>query len=145
DSCAGLPSDIARLADWKWSVGDSVRHQAQIAGLVRSRETNAWTLTVQASLDARAWKDLTAVGLCRDAIALDSAFFPAWMLLAELSHRSGDTVTARLAYDRARSLNHLDSRVLAFGSRLAESDGKIAEAVRLVRAAVEARQRRAGK
>jgi hypothetical protein len=144
DSCAGLPSDMARLANWKWSVGDSIRHQAQIAGLVRSRETNAWTLTAQASLAARAREDSTAVGLCRDAIALDSSFFPAWALLTELSYRTADTTTARSAYDRARSLNHLDSRVLAFGSRLAESDGKIADAVRLVRAAVEARQRRAG-
>ena len=143
DSCTGLPNDLARLADWKWSVGDSIRQRVRIETLVQGDHQNAWTLCAQAALADRRGDDTSSVALCLRAIAVDSAFFPAWILLAERSRQIDDSITVRVAYARARELNRFDGRVLSLGARLAESRGDHVQSARLMRAAAEARLRSA--
>lgn len=141
DSCAGLPSDVARFADWVWSTGDSVRQRDEIERFLREAEQSAWTLCGRAGLAQRRGDCSLAVTLCRQSTMADSAFFPAWIQLAESARLCGDSALAVTAYNRARLLNRLDPRVLAFGAHLAEIRGEREEAARFLRAAVEARLR----
>lgn len=145
DSCDGLPDDIARLADWRWSVGDSLRQGLSIAALVRNSERSAWTQCARASFAARRGDDSGAVALCQEAIARDSAFLPAWLQLSGSSLQISDSATAISAYERARVLNRWDARVLQLGASLAETAGEFVESALLMKAAVECRLRRSGR
>ena len=142
DSCSGLPNDYVRFADWIWSSGDSLRRGGEIARWITGRDQNAWTLSARAGLARRNGDCSLSVSLCREALALDSAFFPAWILLAEASRVCDDSASMIQAYNRARALNRLDQRVLALGAELAARRNESDEAVRLLRAAVEAGLRR---
>lgn len=145
DSCAGLPNDIARYVDWKWQTGDSTRQRTTLLDVLESHDIGASTLTTKASIAARGSDDTTAIALCWMALAIDSAFYPAWILLAERSFARGDSAMAATAYMRANELNRVDSRALALGARMAEARGDLKESQLLFRAAYEARLRRSDK
>lgn len=142
DSCAGLPNDYARYADWIWSSGDSLGRGDEVTQSITSRDQNAWTLSARAGLARNNGDCSLSVSLCREALALDSAFFPAWILLAEASRACDDSTSMIQGYNRARALNRLDQRVLAMGAELAARRNEPEAAVRLMRAAVEAGLRR---
>ena len=139
DSCADLPSDIARLANWKWSAGGSMRRESAIRPLVERDDASAWTLAARSGWRHRQGDRDGAIALATQSTKLDSAFYPAWIQLAEYSEAASDLTTTLRAYTRAAQLNRFDGRALALGARLAHSSGDLAEANRLLRLAVEAR------
>lgn len=141
DSCVGIPRDVARLSNWISNSGDSLKLRAQIADMLQHANQNAWTFCARGALERRRGNREAAQELCYDALSQDSTFVPAWSLLAECSWESGDSLTAQAAYNRARSLNRMDARVLRTGALLAQARGEEREAARLMQAAVEARLR----
>lgn len=142
DSCIGLPSDLARYANWIYSTGDSLKMRDQVSRMMNGPYQNAWTVCARAGLASRRGAHDTAAALCREAVAQDSAFFPAWILMAESEWKAGDTAAAIEAQTRARSLNRHDPRVSFFGAQLAAARGDDQEAAALMRQAVEARLRK---
>lgn len=141
DSCAGLSSDVARLANWVFSMGDSLKGREDVTRMLGSAYKSAWTNCASASLCSRRGACDSAIALCEEALREDSAFFPAWMLMAECKWRVGDTAGSIAAYERARALNRLDARVTNHGAAIAAARGELTDAARLIRLAVETRLR----
>lgn len=141
DSCAGLPRDLARYAEWAWRAGDSLRLAMSLDSVLERGGETAWPLTLRAELAVRRHDTLSALDLTRRAIAADSLFAPAWIRLLTTSLAAGDTTTALAAYERLKTLCPQEPRVLAAGSILAERQGQITRAATRMRRAVEARLR----
>lgn len=139
DSCSDLPNDVARLANWKWSLGGSMRRESAIRPLVEHDDASPWTSAAHAGWKYRQGDREGAIVHAERATELDSAFYPAWIQLAEFSESVGDSGKAVRAFTRAAQLNRFDGRALVLGARLAQSRGDLAEANRLLRSAVEAR------
>lgn len=141
DSCIGLPSDLARYANWIYSMGDSLKLRDQVSGMMNGPYQNAWTVCARAALASRRGQHDSVQALCHEAILQDSAFYPAWIMMAESKWKMGDTSAATEAHARARDLNRYDSRVSLLGSQFAEARGEVQKAATMMREAVEARLR----
>lgn len=141
DSCPRLPNDAARLAAWVWLSRDSLTLKDELDTVLARAHRNAWTLGARAAMAARTGDCSTAVHFSRESLALDSAFWPSWQVLAECSWKLSDTAAAEQAYSRSRALNRMEARVMSLGAALAEAKGDTTEAARLMRAAIEARLR----
>lgn len=141
DSCTGLPNDVARYANWIYAMGDSLKMRDQVLRMLNGSYQNAWTICARAGMASRRGEHDSATALCREALVQDSAFFPAWILLAESEWEAGDTTAAIEAQARARILNRHDPRVNFLGAQIAAARGDSQEAVALMRRAVEQRLR----
>lgn len=141
DSCIGLPSDLARYANWIYSMGDSLKMRDQVSRMLNGPYQNAWTVCARAALASRRGQHDSAAALCQEAVVQDSAFFPAWIMMAESEWKAGDTSAAIEAHTRARDLNRHDPRVSVLGSQFAVARGEVQMAATMMRAAVEARLR----
>jgi hypothetical protein len=142
DSCIGLPADLARYANWIYSMGDSVKMRDQVWRMMNGPEQNAWTTCARAGMASRRGQHDSAAALCQEAVSQDSAFYPAWILLAESKWIAGDTAAAVMAHARARGLNRHDARVSCLGAQIATGRMETQEAAELMRQAVESRLRR---
>lgn len=116
-----------------------MRRESAIKPLVEYADPNAWTIAAHASWKSRQGDREGAIALAARATELDSAFYPAWIQLAEFSESVGDPGETLRAYTRAARLNRFDGRALALGARMAHSRGDLTEANRLLRLAVESR------
>lgn len=141
DSCIGVSSDIARLANWRWQSVDSMKSRDPILTSLRRQQPSAWSQCAEAAIYLRAGSRDSALALTQRAIALDSMYFPAWIVLGHVAWQMDDLATARTALRWMESLNRHHPATLEFGSRLSERSGNLAEATTLMQQAVLGRLR----
>lgn len=139
DLCPELPNDIGRYVSWRWSMGGAPRRGADLLRLTAAHRDAVWPLCAEASIMIRQGNCSTAVSLARQATDLDSAFSPAWILLAESAWRCRDTAGALLATERAAVLNRHDPKLLWLLAQMSEGAATTRETVRLWRRTVERR------
>ncbi len=141
DSCVGVSSDRARLANWRWQSSDSIKARDQIRSSLRADEPNAWTVCADAAISLRLGDREAALDLSRKAAAMDSAFFPAWSVVAQAAWQTEDFALVENALQRMNTLYASHPSTLELGARLAERQGDVQRAVEMLRRAVEARIR----